>query len=332
MSILTFRYSYKRNRFISRRVLYYGNSNISNDRKNIPFKPPSTLPQEAAMPDYTHEMISPLPQLPVYFNVYEDTSSLVPSHWHEHIEILMILEGAQHINIHEQEYTLAKNDMLVINSSDIHSTRVSGYAKILLLQIPWHYLDQHIHSFLEVRFQEYFCYGILRENPAYLDMLKQLRALADLFSARQDGYELAFNARLHDFLHTLYLHFSERIPAGSKGQKNTARLRETLSFIEQHYKEPVTMRQAAALAALNPEYFCRIFKKNTGITFLEYVNQVRLTHIYEELISTEDTVTDILARNGFSNYKIFSRMFRDTYGGTPTQIRRSHAPDRPPGR
>lgn len=83
------------------------------------------------------------------------------------------------------------------------------------------------------------------------------------------------------------------------------------------------MHQAAETAALSPEYFCRIFKRNTGITFLEYVNQVRLTHIYEELLSTEDTVTDILARNGFTNYKVFCRMFRETYGATPIQVRRA---------
>lgn len=277
------------------------------------------------MTDYTHEMIAPLPQLPVYFNVYEDTSSLVPSHWHEHIEILMILEGRQHINIHKHEYILSKNDIFVINSSDIHSTRVSGYAKILLLQIPWHYLEQYISRFSEVRFQEFFCCGKLQHNSAYLHMTDQLLALADIFSEKQNGYELLFNARLHDFLYTLYTHFSERTAENSKGQKNTARLREILSFIEQHYKEPVTMRQAAEATALSPEYFCRSFKKNTGITFLEYVNQVRLTHIYEELISTEDTVTDILARNGFTNYKIFCRMFRETYGGTPTQLRRAHS-------
>lgn len=276
------------------------------------------------MPDYTHEMITPLPQLPVYFSVHENTSSLVPSHWHEHIEILMILDGTQHLYIHEKEYVLSKNDIFVINSGDIHSTRVSGYAKILLLQIPWHYLDQSISRFSEVRFQEYFCWRNLQHNPACLNMTQQLFALADIFSVKQDGYELLFNARLHDFLHTLYACFSARTEENSRQQKNAARLRETLSFIEQHYKEPVTMRQAAKAAALNPEYFCRVFKRNTGITFLEYVNQVRLTHIYEELVSTEDTVTDILARNGFTNYKIFCRMFRETYGGTPTQVRRMH--------
>lgn len=276
------------------------------------------------MSAYTHEMIAPLPKLPVYFSVYEDSSSLVPSHWHEHLEILMILEGEQHLYIHEQEYILKKNDIFVINSSDIHSTRVSGYARILLLQIPWHYPEQYITRFSEVRFQEYFCHGKLQQNSAYLNMAKQLLALSEIFSEKRDGYELLFNARLHDFLYTLYAHFSKRTQENGKEQKNTARLRDILSFIGQHYKEPVTMRQAAETAALNPEYFCRIFKKSTGSTFLEYVNQVRLTHIYEELISTEDTVTDILARNGFRNYKVFCRMFRETYGQTPTQVRRAH--------
>lgn len=274
------------------------------------------------MQNSTHELIAPLPQLPVYFSVYETDSSLVPSHWHEHIEIVMILEGALHFNIHEQDYFLFPNDIFLVNSSDIHSTQTSGHSRILLLQIPWHYIEQYIRDFSTVRFSEYFSCKALSNDPSFLDMQRQLFALAGLFYEKSDGYELAFNARLHDFLHTLYLHFSTRSSAGSKGQKNTARLREILSFIEQHYKEPVTLRKAAEATALNPEYFCRIFKKYTGITFLEYVNQVRLTHIYEELLSTQDTVTEILARNGFTNYKVFSRMFRDTYGGTPTAIRK----------
>lgn len=274
------------------------------------------------MQDYTHERIAPLPQLPVYFSVYETDSSLVPSHWHEHIEVVMILEGTLHFNIHEQEYRLIPNDIFLVNSSDIHSTRVLKHARILLLQIPYHCIEQYVRDFSTVRFLEYFSSRDLSGDPPFENMQKQLLALAGLFYEKSDGYELAFNARLHDFLHTAYLHFSMRVSGNSKGQKNTARLREILSFIEQHYKEPVTMREAADSLALNPAYFCRIFKKYTGITFLEYVNQVRLTHIYEELFTTQDTVTDILARNGFTNYKIFSRMFRDTYGGTPTEIRK----------
>lgn len=289
--------------------------------QGTPLTPATNIFRRKPMQNSTHEMIAPLPQLPVYFSIHKTSSELVPSHWHEHIEVLMILEGIMHLSIHDQEYTLTHNDIFVVNSSDIHSTRTCGHTRILLLQIPHAYIAQYVYDFSTVRFQEYFCCAALQFSSSFLDMQNQLLALAELFYEKHDGYELAFNARLHDFLHTLYLHFSSRV-SDSKGQKNTARLREILSFIEQHYREPVTLRSAAEAAALNPEYFCRIFKKNTGITFLEYVNQVRLTHIYEELLTTEDTVTDILARNGFTNYKVFRRMFREAYGDTPTAIRR----------
>ena len=57
-----------------------------------------------------------------------------------------------------------------------------------------------------------------------------------------------------------------------------------------------------------------------GVTFLEYVNQVRINHIHEELLATEDSITDILEHNGFTNYKVFSRMFKAQFGMTPREI------------
>ncbi len=58
-----------------------------------------------------------------------------------------------------------------------------------------------------------------------------------------------------------------------------------------------------------------------GVTFLEYVNQVRINHIHEELLATEDSITDILEHNGFTNYKVFSRMFKAQFGMTPRELR-----------
>ena len=81
-------------------------------------------------------------------------------------------------------------------------------------------------------------------------------------------------------------------------------------------------KEAADIASLNQDYFCRMFKKCMGVTFLEYVNQVRINHIHEELLATEDSITDILEHNGFTNYKVFSRMFKAQFGMTPRELRK----------
>ena len=77
----------------------------------------------------------------------------------------------------------------------------------------------------------------------------------------------------------------------------------------------------AGVAYLQTGYFCRFFKKKMGVTFLEYQNEYRLSFIYKDLINTKDPVHVILERHGFTNYKLFRRMFQEHFGCTPTKVR-----------
>jgi AraC-like DNA-binding protein len=63
-----------------------------------------------------------------------------------------------------------------------------------------------------------------------------------------------------------------------------------------------------------------------GLTFLEYQNEVRLSHIYQDLISTQDTLQSILERHGFTNYKLFRRIFSEHFHATPLQVRKQLCP------
>lgn len=83
--------------------------------------------------------------------------------------------------------------------------------------------------------------------------------------------------------------------------------------------EPLSLSDISDRFALNPEYFCRFFKKNMGFTFLEYVNMVRLSHIYSDLMQTgRQHYTDRNAR--FYHYKVFNRMFKEVYGCLPSKV------------
>ena len=92
--------------------------------------------------------------------------------------------------------------------------------------------------------------------------------------------------------------------------------------MEHHYAEEITLGEAAEEAGLNKEYFCRFFKKQMGSTFLEYQNELRLSHIYHDLLTTNDLIQTILERHGFTNDKLFRRMFRERFEKTPSQVRR----------
>lgn len=61
-----------------------------------------------------------------------------------------------------------------------------------------------------------------------------------------------------------------------------------------------------------------------GETYLEYLAGIRPTHIYGNLLHTELPLVQILENNGFTNYKLFRKLFRDSYGCTPGELRKKN--------
>ena len=58
-----------------------------------------------------------------------------------------------------------------------------------------------------------------------------------------------------------------------------------------------------------------------GMSFLEYLSEVRLAHIYYDLVYTELPVAELMAKNGFTNQKLFNQLFKQLYGCTPSAVR-----------
>lgn len=271
----------------------------------------------------THEIIAQKAQLPVYFDIHQSNNQLIPSHWHTHMEVLYLLNGSMHIVRNDEKYTIHKNDLFVVNSGDIHYTLSLGNADVLLLQIPYEFLNQSINQFNYVQFKEYYPHTELKEDQAFQSMIHHLLCMKYYYNLGEEGYQFLFSSNLNLFLHILYTHFSSRQDPIEKNKdaKHLMRLRDIITYVEQHYMETLTLPEAASLVALNPEYFCRTFKKYMGFSFMEYVNLVRLTHIHKDILETDDSITKVQEKHGFSNYKVFNRMFKEVYGCSPSKLR-----------
>ena len=101
------------------------------------------------------------------------------------------------------------------------------------------------------------------------------------------------------------------------------RIRKVMSYVEEHYKENISLQDVSDLLGIGKEYFCRFFKKNMGISFLQYLNEVRLSHIYQGLMDTDHPIAELMEENGFSNQKLFNRSFKELYGCTPSSVRKT---------
>ena len=132
------------------------------------------------------------------------------------------------------------------------------------------------------------------EQPAPLRAL--LSEMNEIRQNPSDSYQLLFTSRLYEFLYHLCRSYSHQIPSASLtgSQRDLQRVTHVMNWVKVHYPEPLSLETAADSLALSKEYFCRLFKKYTGQTFLEYLNDVRTMHLYEDLQNSDETITVLM--------------------------------------
>lgn len=108
---------------------------------------------------------------------------------------------------------------------------------------------------------------------------------------------------------------------GAKRRRNLERLNVVLCYIEEHYAQPITNAQLAALICLSEDRFGHLFRENVGKSPVQYLNELRLKRAFGLLKSSEYTVTEVAAIVGFQDYNHFGRLFRKHYGCTPYEVR-----------
>lgn len=273
---------------------------------------------------HTYEIIQVPETTGVRFYTSIDNGSYIPNHWHDAVEIIYLLEGELSVTIESASYHLCAGQCILVNSCVIHSTKCTIPNKAIVFQIPIDFIKLYIPEAEQLL----FALNDPSNNPIYqtkLDMFKntliQMQVANDI---HPKGYVLRFNSLLFEILFQLYHNFSVKVFQANLTQRNKdlKRLQNVLNYTVQNYNRPISIDEISQIAFLESGYFCRFFKKHMGLTFLEYQNEVRLSYIYQDLISTNDTLQHILERHGFTNYKLFRRMFSEHFHTTPSQIRR----------
>ena len=267
-----------------------------------------------------HEIVDLDRQLPVSFNIYQKCHYMA-THWHEYVEIVFQISGGMAAVVQGGFYELSPGDLLIVNENELHRTKsLSGQAPYILIQIPVQYLREIIPSFDTVRFQNYIP---ARELSAAAPLGDALLRMREAFREKEDGWTLRFLEGLYGMLYLLYKDFSCRMKPDCRqeGGRDLQRMIDLMGWIQSNYQRKLTLMDAADYLCVSKEHFCRIFRKYTGQTFLKYLNCFRAARLYEDLYSSDASLASIMEKNGITNYKVFSRTFREMYVKTPRQAR-----------
>jgi AraC-like DNA-binding protein len=250
-------------------------------------------------------------------------------HIHRDIEIDFIIDGSVTIRSKNQLLKLHKNDFFILNSCQVHELQADDHVLILALQIAPEFCKSYYPQISEMEFD--FC-ALSRIVPQDIqkDCLAIAIRLADHYYQEKTGFEF----KCMGLANMLFYHLLNNIPykvisteEQTKIFRRNHRVQRITSFIETHYTKKLLLANIADNEDLTVSYLSHFFKDNFGLTFQEYLMNLRCEKAKQLLLLTNHTMLDICLENGFSDIKYFNRGFLKKYGCTPKQYRKNFSAD-----
>ena len=103
------------------------------------------------------------------------------------------------------------------------------------------------------------------------------------------------------------------------------RIDRVINYLNERFSGEVTQSDVARRIGMSPAAFSRFFRRTTGTTFVDYLNELRVSRACNLLIDTEESVLEVSLRSGFNNLSNFNRKFRRYKAMTPKEYRRYHS-------
>lgn len=241
---------------------------------------------------------------------YTDNQYGVYAHWHEHIELHLLLEGSCTLKCGDEKILLNAGDCGVINGNELHQGCGGACSFICLILSP-SFFENH-----RAAFRSKICDSYVTE------LIQKIAADEQLV----DGNTTSLESRGYVYLliaHLIRLYtvqaFGEAVY--SFHSKRMDLINRAVAFMNENYVQPLSTIKLANMVHLSEGYFCQIFKEAFGKTVIEYLNGVRVEKAKQLLITTHMTVAEIAFCCGFCDANYFSRVYKKITNESPKQTR-----------
>jgi AraC-like DNA-binding protein len=254
-------------------------------------------------------------------------NSLPKWHFHPELEIVFIKEGSgkRHIGNHISQYY--NGDLIVVGPNLPHygfTDRFSGSKTEIILQLREDFLGKDFFSKIEFqniqRFIEKSKAGLSFSGNTKTEVGQRLESM---FYMSNFEKLLELLKILHTLANSRELEVLNATGVVLETNSHKAgRLDTIFTYVRKQFQEEITLEEIAQLANMTVPSFCRFFKNNTGKTFIEFLNEFRITHACKLLSDTELSVTEICFECGFNNFSHFTKFFKRVTNMSPSEYRK----------
>lgn len=248
-------------------------------------------------------------QFGIFIPIYNDRDESAESHCHPAYEIIIDFEK----DSDKAKHYWAK----IISPGVVHKRSANRHGYHVFIEM----------SYFESRFLMYDSEVPVFNGKAFefcSDILKALNTFVFEYSKSMMNSDVTLDAQTEIITHWLIRSvFGETLDM--RAVSSDYSLARAQHYIEQHYMENITVEKLASLGYMSKTTFNRHFKKEIGITPIEYLIEVRLKMAKLMLKRKENPITDIAMRCGFGSSAHLCACFQKNVGLSPSEYRDRYA-------
>jgi AraC-like DNA-binding protein len=256
----------------------------------------------------------------------------IPWHWHEELEFVQVIEGETCVLCGKTEYVIQAGDGVFINSNVMHKlkrahagqpTRINSFVfkPELVAGFPQGIVQQRYIQPL-IRCTALSDVFLSQATPWQKQALNHFETAFSAFVGSKYGYEIIVQAELMRMLHEIISNLSACIAESDLvHNKDSARIKQMIGYIQAHYAEPLCVAQIAGASAISESECYRCFRKLLDTSPIDYLLQYRIRVAAGLLANSDKSVSDICYATGFNSPSYFAKVFRQALQSSPRAYR-----------
>lgn len=249
------------------------------------------------------------------------------------IEIIQTWSSGGHFLIGDHIYPIEPGAVYLINAVEIHCSNPIDFnsynrSKIIVDLEYFNKLMENIglldivNQAISEDNQCFYRLNLNAKTPYLIDSL--FKECIDAFNCKDDFSEAIMSSIVIRILILLFTNRDARVVDQNKNDR-------ILNLVMMHINNKISQAQNISLDEICNEthiskyYLCHLFKRTTGLSVMQYTNNLRLTQAKKLLINTNMKIQDIALSLGFSSSTFFCKFFKNSVGCPPAQYRNKHA-------
>lgn len=246
--------------------------------------------------------------------------------WHSGVEVLILLKGRIDMSCNSEVFTMEPLDTIIISPQVGHATLVlEEDTTALVIHVGKDFFQQFDPNFGMYQF-------VLRSDESnrynsFFTTLRHHAAMMMLLMVNGESPTNRLDVEYHylSLVSDIYKEINKvkSIHVHTKPVDITvATFDKMIAYIDENYKQKIELEDIAKIGGYNVNYTSQFFKRQLGVSFLEYLLRLRLREATVRLANSEDGVAHIASSCGFPDIKAFNVAFKKHFHTTPSEYRK----------